>query len=408
METVNRAPNTRRALQGYVSGVLCTQFVNSALHLAQPILMADLTHSLGGAALFSSFDTAVHMCGTYLGGWPTDRFGARRVLVAATFLRGLALAAIPLAMWAGELTATWAAIWYTVDALVRGFVDASAYTVPLEIVRHESEGLDRMNSRFELAFDAGGIAGPLALGALLTWFHGIVAHAMIPVGFALAAMAYSFIPETPGARVARERGGSWEGAKAIFRLPELRLICLAYMTFNLYPLRKLLSAFFAKSVLQHAASAGVVGSAFGAGGFVGTLIYTRYGDGGNRARWIVAGAAGVLALAFGWVPASLAVMCAAAFFFAMTNAGARLTLTRARQELTPLAVSGGVTAASRFGANLVSVGAKALLGAAFAIGGSAVAAFSLVAVFLSLIALGQFALAGRFGAAEPEAERAVI
>ena len=31
------------------------------------------------------------MLGTYLGGWPTEKFGARRVLMTATFLRAVAL-----------------------------------------------------------------------------------------------------------------------------------------------------------------------------------------------------------------------------------------------------------------------------------------------------------------------------
>ena len=68
------------------------------MHLAQPLLIADLSGSLARAAFFAAFGTAVHLVGTYLAGWPTDRFGARRVLVTATLLRGVVLA-ISLLRW---------------------------------------------------------------------------------------------------------------------------------------------------------------------------------------------------------------------------------------------------------------------------------------------------------------------
>ncbi len=72
-------------LGGLLSGVLLTQIVNSAVHLAQPLLVADLSGSLGSAAFFAAFGTGIHMLGTFLAGWPTDRWGARLVLVFSTF-----------------------------------------------------------------------------------------------------------------------------------------------------------------------------------------------------------------------------------------------------------------------------------------------------------------------------------
>ena len=37
-------------------------------------------------AFFAAFGTGIHMAGTFLGGWPTDRWGARLVLVFSTLL----------------------------------------------------------------------------------------------------------------------------------------------------------------------------------------------------------------------------------------------------------------------------------------------------------------------------------
>jgi MFS family permease len=137
-------------LKGFLGGIFLTQLVDSALHLAQPLLLAKLSGSLGGAAFFSAFDTGVHMLGTYIGGWPTDRFGARRVLVVATFLRGVALAGIPISMLCGFLSLWWAMGCYTLEALIRGFVDTSVHTIPLELASHRAEQLDRINSRCPL------------------------------------------------------------------------------------------------------------------------------------------------------------------------------------------------------------------------------------------------------------------
>ena len=94
-------------LGGLLTGVGVTQIVNSAVHLAQPLLIADLSGSMGKAAAFTASGTALHMAGAYLGGWPTDRFGARKVLAVSTLLRGVVLAGIPIAMAAGFLSLVW-------------------------------------------------------------------------------------------------------------------------------------------------------------------------------------------------------------------------------------------------------------------------------------------------------------
>lgn len=385
----------RRIVGGFVGGVICTQFANSAYHIAQPLLMAELTGSIGYAAFFASFDTAVHMGGTFLGGWPVDRLGARRVLIAATFLRGLVLAVIPFCLLQQSLTAVVAMAWYTLDALIRGFVDAAVFTLPMEFAEHEVAELDRFNSRYEVAFDLGGIAGPLAFSALAYWFQGVAAHAFVALGMIVAAIVYAVIPSRRRessemrTRPQRQDRGSVEGLKAVLRDRTLLTSCLGYMSFNIYPLRKLLSAFFAKEILFDPAAAGFLGSAFSFGGLCGSLVYARWRDFGVAGLWIILGSAGLVGLGFSWVPASLGVMSFVAFVFAFTNTGARLTLIRMRQERTPLQLAGGVTAVSRFMANAVSVVAKALVGLALTLGKTPTMAFSLVGVLLLVIALVQ-------------------
>ena len=383
-------------LSGFLGGVFLTQLVDSALHLAQPLLLAKLSGSLGGAAFFSAFDTGIHMLGTYIGGWPTEKFGARRVLMVTTFLRAVALAGIPISMLCGFLSLWWAMGCYTLEALIRGFVDTSVHTIPLELARHRADQLDRINSRYELTFDIGGVAGPLILGGLMVWGGKIVPHIMIPVGFVLSSVAYFFIPEkTRGKSVGavhHSRGGSWAGIKYILTRRPLLITCIGLMSFNIYPLRKLLSAFFAKGLLHKSASVGQIGAAFALGGVVGALIYAVTKHHNSGAKWVALGAIGTFILAIGWLPANLWVMTVVVFLFAVANVCARLTLTKKRQELTPLEHAGGVTSASQFGVNAVSVVIKAIVGVAFSAGLGAFGAFALVGGILAAMGAGQFVL----------------
>ena len=383
-------------LRGFLGGVFLTQLVDSALHLAQPLLLAKLSGSLGGAAFFSAFDTGIHMLGTYIGGWPTEKFGARRVLVVATFLRAVALAGVPISMLCGFLSLWWAMGCYTLEALIRGFVDTSVHTVPLELARHRADQLDRINSRYEMTFDLGGVAGPLILGGLMIWGGKVVPHIIIPVGFVLSSVAYFFIPQkTEGmskSAVHHSHGGSWAGIKYIFTRQPLLITCIGLMSFNIYPLRKLLSAFFAKGLLHKSSSVGQIGAAFALGGVVGALIYALTKHRNSGGKWVALGAVGTFILAIGWLPANLWVMTAVVFLFAVANVCARLTLTKKRQELTPLEHAGGVTSASQFAVNAVSVVIKAIVGAAFSAGFGAFGAFAVVGGILGLMGAGQFVL----------------
>ncbi|NNN05556.1 MAG: hypothetical protein HKL90_06615 [Elusimicrobia bacterium] len=388
---------------GFIGGVLLEQTVNGALHLAQPLLIARLAGgSLATAAFFSAFDTAVHMGGSLAAGGPADRFGARRLLIGATILRGASLALIPLLWMRGGLTLGAAMAAYTLDALARGLSDTAVHALPLELAGRDGAALDRINARYELAFDIGAAAGPLLLGAALLRGAGLFVHAVVAAGFLPAALVFALMPRrarpaalTPRAqRPGGASGGARRGLRAIADDRVLRTAALGAAALNLYPLRKLLSAFFAQGVLALPAAAGWIGAAFGVGGACGALLYARRG--GSGARWIAAGGIGALALALGWIPGTLSPMLAAAFLFALGNVGARLALTRRMQERTPAGLIGGVTAGARFAANGVSVLAKALVGAAFAFGGGPRAAFAAVGAGLGALALAQFALAGRW------------
>ena len=400
------SPAPRRSpMAGFVGGTLATQIVNNALHLAQPLLMAHLTGSLGWAAFFTSAETAIHMCGTFVGGWPCDRLGARRLLMLSTFLRGASLSIIPVAWAAGRLTIPVAVVAYTLDAIVRGLVDTSVHALPLDLAEHDRAELDRLNARYELAFDFGAVIGPLGLAMLMSRTDSWLPHAVIAAGFVLSAAIYGLVPETPRRARAEKKaaasGGTWEGLKLVATRPALLWSAAGLALLNLYPLRKLMSAFFAKAILAKPAYAGYVGAAFGLGGIAGSLLFSARGGRSAGRRWAAAGALGTLALASAWIPGTLWAMCAGVFLFATLNAAARLAATGVVQEETPLEAAGGVTAVYRASSNVVSVTLKALLGAAFALGAAPRAAFGLVGLGLGGVALAQLVLLSRRAPARP-------
>jgi len=393
-------PARRAPLGGFVAGVLASQIVNNALHIIQPLLIMELSGSLALAAFVATAETAVHMCGTLVSGGAADRLGSRRILILATAGRAASLSFIPLAWAFGGLTLTWALAAYTLDAFVRGFVDTGVHALPLGLAEGDRVELDRLNASHELAFDSAAVIGPLLLGALLLSEKGFAAHLAIPFGFAAAALLYTFVPAErvgPSARKDELKPAwlDWGGWRRVAADRRLLLPVLGLAVFNLFPLRKVWSAFFAKAILGSAASAGWIGAAFGLGGVVGALLYARAGRSLSTRGWVLLGAAGTAALALGWIPGALWPMVAAAGAFGLFNACAELALLRDLGEHAPAGMTGRVISVARVGTASASVGLKGLMAAAFAAGAGAYVAFSFVGAGLGVVVLIQLAVASR-------------
>ena len=394
-----RPARPRRApLRAFVGGVLTSQMVNNALHLVQPLLIAELSGSLALAAALASAETGVHMLGTLVSGGPADRLGGKPTLVLATALRAAFLTLIPLAWYYGGLTLAWALCAYTLDAFVRGFIDTAIHTLPLELADGDRAELDRLNSTYEFTFDLGAIVGPLALGALLLSKQGFAAHAAIPAGFALSALLYSFVPADRSRSAARPRTAApkwldWEGWRHISADRRLLAPVLGLAAFNLFPLRKVWAAFFAQAILGQAAAVGWVGAGFGVGGVAGAAIYRLTGRRLSTGSWVAIGSLGTAALAVGWIPGRLWPMLASAAVFGLCNATAELALLRDLGEITPRGLTGRVISVARVGTASASVSLKALMAAAFGIGAGAFAAFGFVGAGLGVLTLFQLQVA---------------
>ncbi|MDX6770543.1 MAG: MFS transporter [Elusimicrobiota bacterium] len=393
----------RAPLAGFVAGILSSQISNNAMHLVQPLVIADLSGSLGLAAFVAAAETGVHMLGTLVSGGSVDRLGSRRALMYATWGRGICLAFIPLAWAFGGLTLTWALCAYTLDAFVRGWVDSSVHALPLGLAEGDREELDRLNAAYEFTFDLASVIGPLLLGALLLTKQGFAAHAAIPVGFLLAGFLYSRVPEERVDAVQREKRArtkwlDWDGWRQIARDPRLLAPVAGLALFNLFPLRKVWSAFFAKAILGTPAAVGWIGAAFGLGGVIGALLFPRLRL-STRAS-VLFGAAGTAALAVSWAPGLLGPMLAGAALFGAANACAELSLLRALGELTPAGLFGRVTSVARVGTTSASVSLKAAMAGAFALGLTPYASFAVVGAGLGVMVLAQLTVAARLGRTE--------
>ncbi len=398
-------PPRRSPIAAFVSGILASQIVNNGLHILQPLLIADLSGSLGLAAFVASAETGVHMLGTLCSGGAADRLGARNILVMSTAGRALSLALIPVFHWLGVLTLPTALAAYTLDAFVRGFVDTGIHALPMGLAEGDRAELDRLNASHEFAFDLAAVVGPLLLGALLLSEKGWAAHAAIPFGFAAAAILYCFVPNArvpaSAARAPKAKWLDWEGWKRVRSDRALLLTAAGLAVFNLFPLRKVWSAFFAKAILKNAAAAGWLGAAFGLGGVIGTVLYAKAGPRLTTRQWILLGAFGTAALAVAWIPGTLVPMLAGAAAFGLFNACAELSLLRDLGELSPSNMIGRVVSVARVGTSSASVALKSLMAAAFAAGAGAFAAFSMVGAGLGVIVAIQLGVASRLAPRRP-------
>ncbi|UPT72775.1 MAG: hypothetical protein M0D55_12665 [Elusimicrobiota bacterium] len=187
----------------------------------------------------------------------------------------------------------------------------------------------------------------------------------------------------------------WDGWRAVAADRGLLLTVVGLAVFNLFPLRKVWSAFFAKAILKNAASAGWLGAAFGLGGVIGTVLYAKAGPRLSTSRWIVLGACGTAALALAWIPGTLWPMMAGAAAFGLFNACAELSLLRDLGESAPSHMIGRVVSVARVGTSSASVALKSLMAAAFAAGAGVFAAFSMVGAGLGVIVLVQLGVASR-------------
>ncbi|PIP83932.1 MAG: hypothetical protein CO113_02145 [Elusimicrobia bacterium CG_4_9_14_3_um_filter_62_55] len=389
----------------FLGGTFASQVGNNALHVALPIALLGAGAAFSTVAVVIALAGAADAAGTLIGGWLADRVHSKHLLTAAAAARAAALFALPALLAADSLTLPVAAGVVLADALARGIADTARHALPLSLTGSERDALDAFNSRYQTFFEGGALIGPFAVGGMMLMTGTTGALWFVPAAFALSSAAFALIPNRPmapravgpDANGAAPLIGVVETVRALLRDPKTSLAFLAAVSLTLYPLRSVLPAAYAESLLHDSTSAAWLVGMFGLGGLVGAALYRRFHRRAPPGLWLGVSSAGTLGLALAWAPASLPLLATAIFLFAAANVTARLFALSTLQSRAPPGAAGRVLGATRFSVNLSAMGVKALVGAAFAAAVGAHAAFVWIGAGLAAAAVVQALLAYRAG-----------
>lgn len=398
---VRRAPAPPAPrLAPFLGGTFLAQVASNALQVTMPLLVLQITGSASAAAFAATASAVFDAAGTVVGGKLTDRFGSKAVLIGTTIARGAAVAVLPLLALSG-LTMPAVLGVYMVESLARGVADTARNTLPSELAGKDEGLLKKILSKNQSFFEAGGIAGPFLVGALIATAGGAAATGALwlaPVAFAGVALAYlglstttrstsAVVPTAPAPVSAKKPMDSW-----------MKWALGATALLTLYPLKGLLPAIFATSILANPASAAWLVGLFGVGGLVGSIAYGRLSGRTPLKTWMLVGAAGTVALAVAFLPGAFLPAALGVLAFSAANVAARLSLNAAIQTRSPEGKAGAAVGAARFTANLTSLSVRFLAGLAFAAALAPAASFWLVGGGILAVAASQLFISRKLAA----------
>jgi len=382
------APPSPR-LAPFLSGTFLAQVASNALQVTMPLLILQVTGSPATAAFSAAVSSAFDAAGTFIGGRLTDRFGSKPVLIGTTIARGAAVLALPILAATGLTLPAVMAV-YMVESLARGVADTARNTLPSELAGKDQTLLRKILSKNQSFFEAGSLVGPFLVGALIATTGGAAAAGALwlaPFVFAGVAFAYlslsprilpAAVPPKAEPQMNRQSFDGWT---------KWALVATALLT--LYPLKGLLPAIFATSILNDPSSAAWLVGLFGVGGLVGSLLYGRLSDRAGLKTWLSVGAVGTITLAVAFLPGAFIPAALGVLVFGAANVAARLSLNAAIQTRAPEGKAGSSVGAARFTANVTSLSVRFLAGLAFAAALAPAASFWLIGGGVLAIAAAQ-------------------
>jgi hypothetical protein len=261
----------RRLWVGSTISIFGDQFYLVAL----PWLVLQITGSgmaLGTILMLGAVPRAGFML---LGGVITDRFSARRILIATATGRMLLVAATAVLVYFHFLQ-----LWHLYClALAFGIADAFAMPAGQALIPSvvSQEHLPAANALISGSAQACSIAGPAPAGLVLRAFNVATAFAIDAVSFLFVIVALLWLKDSPSG-MGRPRGGLWglimEGLRYVMKDRSMRSLMLLVTVLNLGvagPLTVGL-AVLAKGRFGSAATYGTLLSALAAGTLLGSLL----------------------------------------------------------------------------------------------------------------------------------------
>lgn len=390
-------PDERPSAWGFHVGTFLAQLANNAFIVTLPLIVLQNYGSASFLGMLLAVATALDAAGTIIGGYLLSGISAKKLLIQSTSIRVVMLALIPILFPLGALRIELLVAIIFADALARGIADTCRYTVPLQHTDRSANSLTRFNGSYQFAFEAGGIAGPLLIGALLVALSTIAAHWLVIVSFVGALIGYCLLPRALNEHV--KPAVATTPLDAINpRWVAMMLVAQACLTLN--PLKTIFPAVFASEILKQPDATAWIVAAFGVGGLAGAVLTRQL-----KSRWplrasLAAACIGTFLLALAWLPQNLWIMLVCVTTFATINVMARLQLLTYVQLVTPAAYVGGVIAKMRLTTNLSAMSVKFIAGLCLAAPNITVA-FSLLSTGLIGSGIMQW-IAGRYADAHQD------
>ncbi|MBC2878714.1 MULTISPECIES: MFS transporter [Streptomyces] len=343
----------RLLLSGAAAGQLGAQVTLVALPL---VAVVELDASPLQTGILTAAETAAFLLvGLPAGAW-VDRMRRLPVLIRADLVRALAMAALPLAAWAGVLTMTQLYVVALITGVATVFFDIAHQSYLPSLLPREK--LVAGNGALETVRSSAQMAGPGVGGVLVQVAGAPFALLANAVGYLLSALCLRGIrtPEPPPAPSNGEplRAQVLEGLAFVFRNPALRMIACSTAIANFFAamLTAVQTVFLVRVLDLPASAVGLMLSAAAVGGLGGALCADVLGRAVGRARviWLAPLLTGPFALLWplagrGAAAAWFAVGEAVVFFGAVVYNVAQVSF---RQLLCPDALLGRMNATLRF------------------------------------------------------------
>lgn len=341
--------STIRALGGAISGVAFQVLVVTVLH-ATPVEISVL----------SALGVVPYLFLGLIVGALMDRWRRQRTLVITSFGRAVALASIPVLLWADALSFWSLAIVIVTLGVFVLFADSASQPLLPRIVPRGS--LVMANARLGQSETVAATAGPALGGALLALLGASILFAFDAVITAVAAVLQSRIkveeprpgPRPPGRHIGHDIA---EGMSYTYRHRTLRPLALSVHTWFLG--NSIVTTVFAVFVLRELDlepwAYGLALAFGGVGGFLGALLAPRIGARIGAGQAIFVGRVLVVLpwLALAVVPvttgtvAALALVSAAQFVYGLAMGVEDPNDTGYRQSVAPDAIQGRMNSTIR-------------------------------------------------------------
>lgn len=281
----------------YVLGGALSMLGNASIGIVLPWLVISRTGDLSVTALVATAAGVAAVPASLLGGRLADRFGARRVAVAADLGSASAVAALAIVDASVGLTVGWFVALGVVGALFDVPGMSARQVLLADVARVGGRRVDLVAGAYQTAFSLSFLVGPALAGILLAHLDPIDVVWVTAACSGLAALLTWSVPvANPEASAATPLpGGGWGVVRSDPRLQATLVIALA-ATFVTPPLLSVvLPGHFA--ALGEPGAYGATVSAFAIGTIGGSILYAVL----SRRSRLLAYVVGITAMTTGMV-----------------------------------------------------------------------------------------------------------